>query len=89
VSLGYRRGLDQVVVTTRLRGEGDWRDPFSVAGVDEDERPVDGALGGSEARVVVGPRSLPHLWALTDRLVVTVAGDLTEPELVAAARSLR
>jgi hypothetical protein len=89
VSLSYRRGLEQVVVTTRLRGAGDWRDPFSVAGVDTDERPVSGVPGAADARVVVGPRSLPHLWALTDRLVVTVAGDLTEPELVAVARSLR
>jgi hypothetical protein len=32
VSLSYRRGLEQFVVTTRRRGEGDWRDPFATQG---------------------------------------------------------
>ena len=32
---------------------------------------------------------VPHLWALDDGLVVTVAGDLSRAELVAVAGSLR
>jgi hypothetical protein len=34
------------------------------------------------------PRNTPHIWALTDKLVVTIAGDLSTAELVAVAESL-
>jgi hypothetical protein len=91
-SLSYRRGLEQFVVTTRLRGDGDWRDPFATAGVPvKGERVLleGGALSGTAAEIVVDPRALPHLWAVTNRLVVTVAGDLSRSELIAVAEALR
>jgi hypothetical protein len=92
VSTSYRRGLEQFVVTTRLRGGGRWRDPFAVEGVPlggEQVRLDRGALAGEPVELVVDPRSVPHLWAVTDRLVVTVAGDLSRDQLLAVAEALR
>jgi hypothetical protein len=93
VSLAYRRGLDRLVVTTRLRGDGSWSDPLaSPPGFADREVPLvlrTGALAGSDAHVVVEPRTSPHVWALTRTLVVTVAGDLDRADLVRVAASLR
>ena len=93
VSLSYRNGLDQLVVTVRDRGTGIWSDPLaSPDGFADDERPVTltgGALAGSDARVVVDPHTLPHLWALTSDRVVTIAGELSGDELVKIAESLQ
>jgi hypothetical protein len=92
VSLSYRRGLEQIIITTRRRGHGRWRDPFGIQGVPFGSARVrldDGALVGTVAQVVVDPRTVPHLWAVTDRLVVTVAGDLSRDELIAVAEALR
>jgi hypothetical protein len=93
VSLSYRRGFDQLSVTTRLRlGPGaHWADPFAVPGLPAAGKPVRidaGALKGATARVVIDPRSIPHLWVVTDKLVVTVSGDANEFELLQVARSL-
>jgi hypothetical protein len=93
VSLSYRRGLDQFLVTTRLRGTSAWSDPLASGEgfIDHPER-VDlatGALTGADAELVLSPRALPHLWALTDKLVVTVGGDLSRSELTRVAGSLR
>lgn len=93
VSLAYRRGLDRLVVTTREAGDGRWTDPLAAGdGFVDHPEPVaveTGALRGSEAQVVVSPHGMPHLWALDDGLVVTVAGGLSRAELVAVAGSLR
>ena len=97
VSLSYRRGLDQVLVTTRLRhvpGWPDiWDDPLSTGeGFRDDPARVTlgrGALAGVEAELLIVPRNIPHLWALTDDLVVTVAGDLGRADLLRVAESLR
>jgi hypothetical protein len=95
VSLSYRRGIDQFLVTTRLAsGPAErWSDPLATGEgfVDESESVAvrDGALAGETAELVVVPRGIPHLWALTDRLVVTVGGDLSRAELVRVAESLR
>jgi outer membrane lipoprotein-sorting protein len=103
VSLSYRRGLDQFLVTTRLArvpSEIDpdlppqeaWSDPLASGEgfVDKPERLTieQGALAGERAELVVVPRGIPHLWALTDELVVTVSGDLTRAELVRITESL-
>jgi hypothetical protein len=95
VSLSYRRGLDQFVVTTRLRhvpGFPDiWDDPFRGEGlVWEPERIVArrGALSGVELNLVIVPRTIPHIWGLTDELVVTVSGDLSRAELLQVTESL-
>src|SRR5262249_11618690 len=87
-----RRGFEQLMVTTRLREHGPARDPLGIRGIPASGEPVTlhgGALDGVEARVVVDPRSLPHLWAATDKLVVTVSGDLTRAELIRVAESLQ
>jgi uncharacterized protein DUF4232 len=92
-SLSYRRGFEQFIVTTRLRrsGSGRWHDPLGVEGVPLHPERVTlhgGPLNGAVAQVVVDPRAVPHLWALTDDLVVTVSGDLSRRELIAVAQSL-
>lgn len=97
VSLSFRRGFDQIVVTTRLSDvpgfPGEWADPLATGEgfVDRPESVVlrRGALSDVEANVLVVPRNIPHLWALADELVVTVAGDLSRDELVRVAESLR
>lgn len=37
----------------------------------------------------VDPLASPHVWALTEDLVVTVSGDLTRGELLEVAESLQ
>lgn len=92
VSLSYRRGLDQILVTTRL-ANGEWSDPLATGEgfVDRPERIRlgAGALAGSEAELVIDPRGIPHLWTTGPDLVVTVAGDAGRAELVRIAESLR
>jgi hypothetical protein len=92
VSLSYRRGLDQFLVTTRLRGDGTWNDPLaSPEGYTDTSTTTPltaGALAGTEAHPVVSAHTTPHLWALTDSLVLTVGGDLSRPELTKVANSL-
>jgi hypothetical protein len=97
VSLSFRRGLDQFLVTTRLRnvpewGAGDWSDPLATGEgyVDRPERVRvrRGALSGVEINLLIVPRNIPHIWALTDDLVVTVSGDLSRAELLRVSESL-
>jgi hypothetical protein len=104
VSLSYRRGLDQFIVTTRVSrvpapGEPQlplselWSDPLGTGEgyVDRPERvrARRGALSGVELNLLLVPRNIPHVWALTDELVVTVSGDLSRAELLRVAESLR
>ena len=97
VSLSYRRGLDQFIVTTRLRHVAgypdEWSDPLATGEGfrDEPEKIAleGGDLSGLTAELLIVPRNIPHLWALTDHLVVTVSGDLSRSELVSVAESLR
>jgi len=97
VSLGYRRGLDRFVVTTRLRhvpGFPDiWDDPMGTGeGFRDDPERIRldaGALDGVQVELLIAPRNTPHIWAKTDKLVVTVAGDLSRAELLAVAGSLQ
>jgi hypothetical protein len=95
VSLSYRRGLDHFIVTTRPIG-GDpsaWGDPLATGEgyVDQPESVTfsDGALRGRAGELLIDPLAVPHVWAMTDRLVVTVSGDLTRAELLRVAESLQ
>jgi hypothetical protein len=92
VSLLYRRGFDRIVLSTRVAIPGDWSDPLATGEgfVDRPERIrlERGALSGVEANLVIVPLAIPHIWALTDELVVTVAGDLDREELLRVAESL-
>jgi len=97
VSLAYRRGLDRFVATTRLRhvpGFQDiWDDPLGTGEGFQDDperiRVASGALEGVQAQLLIAPRNTPHIWAKTDKLVVTIAGDLSRAELIAVAESLQ
>lgn len=99
VSLAFHRGFQRLVVTTRLRGGHAWADPHGYSTDADPERvPAEsvnlrsGALSGVTAEVV---SRIPEawgrsqLWAMTDRLVVTVGGDVDRDELVTVAESLR
>jgi hypothetical protein len=94
VSLMFRRGFDRLVVSTRLVGEDPalWSDPLASGegfiDVPEEVTLGGGALKGSMAHLLVDPRTVPHLWAMNDTLVITVSGDLTRDELLAVAESL-
>ena len=92
VSLSYRRGLDQFLVTTRLRGASAWDDPLATGEgfVDHPEllQVTQGALRGADARLLIVPRGIPHVWALTNKLVVTVGGGLSRDELIRITSSL-
>ena len=92
VSMVYRRGFDRIVLTTRAAIEGDWSDPLATGEgfVDRSERIrlERGALSGVEANLLIVPLALPHIWALSDDLVVTVAGDLNREQLLRVSESL-
>ncbi|MGH3023868.1 MAG: hypothetical protein ACRDNI_09455 [Gaiellaceae bacterium] len=96
VSLSFRRGLDQILVTTRLRHvpgwPDNWSDPLATGEgyVDEPEHVVlgRGPLSDVEANVLIVPLNVPHLWAQTDDLVVTVSGSVSRDELIRVAESL-
>jgi hypothetical protein len=95
VSLSYRRGLDQFIVTTRPIGDDPpaWGDPLATGEgyVDEPESVTfsAGALRGRAGELLIDPLAVPHVWAMTDRLVVTISGDLTQAELLRVAESLQ
>ena len=93
VSLSYRRGFDQSLVTSRLAEGTRWSDPLaSGEGFVDHPEPVTvagGALQGAKAELVIAARAIPHLWALTNGLVVTVGGDLSRAELLHVTDSLR
>ena len=94
VSLRYRRGLDELVVTTRLVGpdRSSWGDPVigssPMARKPEQVTFDEGALRGSRGELVIDPNSVPHVWAIAGPLVVTVAGNLDREELIRIAESL-
>jgi hypothetical protein len=98
VALLYRKGLDSFTVTTR-RADGDagtyapWVDPLTdgkfTNTLQTDPASVrSGALAGVPLNVGVNALGWPHLWAHTDALVVTVAGDLTRTQLLDVTGSL-
>jgi hypothetical protein len=93
VCLSYRRGFEQVLVTTRAAEGGPWSDPLATGEgfVDTPEHVVlggGGALAGRSADVIVAPRGIPHLWAQTNGLIVTVSGALSRTDLIRVAESL-
>ena len=68
-----------------------WADPLASGEgfVDQPQRFTvgAGALAGARAELVLSPRGVPHVWAMDDRLVVTVAGDAGTEELRRMAES--
>ncbi len=95
ISLAYRRGFDEIIVTTRRTGSspGDWRDPLQVSTVvsSTPERVTftGGALAGQSGQLVLEPDALPHIWTVNPKLVVTIAGTVDGAELLKVANSLQ
>lgn len=96
VSMAWQRGFDRFVVTTRETGadRGRWTDPFltlnsRLGGTVEPVTIASGAAAGGRGEVVTVARDVPHAWVVTDRLVVTVSGDLTSEQMHDVLRSLR
>jgi hypothetical protein len=48
-----------------------------------------GVLADRQGYLITGSLAVPHVWALTGKLVVTVSGDLTRAQLLQIANSLR
>ena len=96
-SLRYTRGFDALTVTTRRPADpyAYLDDPFEPTAywtsAHRSERQItSGAFRGASAFVVVAPQvTTPHLWAMKDGVMLTVAGSATEAELLAVANSLR
>jgi hypothetical protein len=67
VSLSCRRGIDQLLVTTRRRRHAAWVDPLaSPEGIRDTPRAVPvttGALAGIDGQLVLSPTTRPHQWA--------------------------
>jgi outer membrane lipoprotein-sorting protein len=97
VALQYVRGFDALTVTTRTVA-----DPHAAASIDpvepdtswadlvsRDVRLTAGVFAGVTARVVVASyTTIPHLYAVKDGVLLTVAGGATAEELIAIAESL-
>lgn len=94
ISFLYRRGFDEIIVTTRRTGASAtaWRDPLQVstAVTSTPKRFVftGGKLTGQAGRLVLEPDSLPHIWSVGPKLVVTIAGTVDGRELGKIANSL-
>jgi hypothetical protein len=98
VSLHYTRGFDGLTVTTRVVPDPAYAaeyDPFEpeptwAATVARPAVISGGQFRGVTAQVVVAPRTtVPHLWAVKDGVLLTVAGSATADELLAVASSLQ
>jgi hypothetical protein len=93
IHLSYRRGFEQMVVTTR-RGvtpvSDRWTDPFGTTpGVEGRAIELDsGRFDGVTVASIQTPPAMPHLWGRTDELVFTVSGILPADELTRIANSL-
>ena len=93
VSVAYQRGFDRFVISMRSVGTDPavWVDPLtprtSNATV-ERFTPSAERLRGAQGELIGPSADAPHVWLLSERLVVTVSGDLTRQELLAIVDSL-
>ncbi len=97
VVLQYARGFDALTITMREVADPAFAattDPFDYESRwSELERTnveiTAGAFAGTTAQVMILPRSTtPHLWAVKDGRLLTIAGGATQKELIAIADSL-
>jgi hypothetical protein len=93
--LVYRRGWEELVVTSRRTGDdqSSWDDPYRGEGqlLDDARSTVrSGALAGAEASLVLDPTTTPHVWIVHPDLVVTVSSSarVTPEALLAVVESL-
>jgi hypothetical protein len=101
VILRYEAGFQAITVTTRQldprftseKSSIDL-DPFigdAWPGWTDSRTPIKvtaGALAGARGNVVIAPLTIPHLWAVKDGMLLTVAGDASAAELLAIAGSI-
>jgi hypothetical protein len=96
VTLQYARGFDSLTVTTRTLAHR-WAASYDPLEPDQSWAGVvawpatirAGAFRGVTAQVVVAPvTTTPHLWAVKDGVLLTIAGSATAEELLAVAASL-
>jgi molybdopterin biosynthesis enzyme MoaB len=97
-ALAYRRGFDWLTVTTRIVRDPDYTWDIDLCEeYDQDwssrarvEVPIaSGAFAGTTARILeVSVTSVPHLWAVKDGVLLTIAGIATADELLEVAESL-
>jgi hypothetical protein len=97
VVLQYARGFDALTITTRKVADPAFAattDPFDYESkwselVRTNVELTAGAFAGTTAQVMILPRSTtPHLWAVKDGRLLTIAGGATQKELIAIADSL-
>ena len=92
VAMTWWNGASRFTVTLRPSGGEQWNDPFGAEGMVPDAQPVHLVLPSRpplDGEVIVGAPLVPHLWGTTGKVIVTVSGDLSRPELEAVAGSLR
>ena len=101
-SLGYQRGPEQITVTTRstTAPDRDWTDPFVMTsnpfalpaeGRGEPRRRTlgDGRFNQTPVRITTDAVGRAQLWGISEGIVFTVGGDITEAEAFRLAASLR
>jgi hypothetical protein len=93
IFLSYRRGFEQMVVTTRegvTPASDQWTDPFgTIPGVEGSSVELDsGRFDGVTVATIAAQPAVPHLWGGTDELVFTVSGVLATDDLTRIANSL-
>jgi hypothetical protein len=97
-ALQYRRGFDALTVSTRTIDGPDYTVDIDPCEGDQawstwarTEVPIaSGAFVGVTARILVGSTSsAPHLWAVKDGVLLTIAGAASAEELLAVAESLQ
>lgn len=98
-ALQYTNGFDALTVSTRkvedaaFSTENDPVDAYDSMWSDlvrTETRITSGALAGTTAWIVVATQSsAPHLWAVKDGILLTIAGGATAEELLAVADSLQ
>jgi len=98
-ALQYTHGFDALTVSTRtvedatFSAEDDPVDSYDSMWSDlvrTEARITSGAFAGTRAWIVVATQSsAPHLWAVKDGVLLTIAGGATAEELLAVADSLQ
>jgi outer membrane lipoprotein-sorting protein len=94
VTLVYGRGLQRLMVTTRLAGKGhEWLDPHAFEGqLNADTKTLTiegGAYNDVKVSLVTGFGTQPHIWVVGATLVTTVIGDVSAAELEKVFSSLK
>jgi hypothetical protein len=83
----YRRGFERIDVTQRLAGQHGWlNDPFGAECVFEFRERV--TIGAAKGWYGAGPRTTPHLYWQSGRVLFTISGPYPKNDLLAIARSL-